>query len=126
MADEIFSISQKELENSLINMMLESAEESFSADLLEDSIDYTRAILAVFPSHSKANHLLNLALEKKRQELLTRNVDELQDNEIDELLSYLIEHGVTAGAFGLSDLDQLDSPELKRQLVKFLQERLRK
>jgi len=67
-------------------------------------------------------------LEKAEQavlgELLIRDVNELSDLEIDELLSHLLEQGVSAGAFGVTDLERLDSVEMKRQLVRRLKARL--
>lgn len=64
--------------------------------------------------------------KKKTEQLLDKDLDELEDAEVDGLFSYLIEQGVSAGAFSLSDLEKLDSIEVKRQLIKFLKEKLKK
>lgn len=72
MADEILSISKEELENSLINMLLESAEESFSLGSPEDAIDYVSTILSLYPEHHEANRLLELAKEEREHELIER------------------------------------------------------
>lgn len=56
MADEVPSIeedeiSEEDLKNSLINMLLKSAEEIYSKNLIKDSIDLTKTILSRYPDH---------------------------------------------------------------------------
>ncbi len=198
MADEILQISRQEFEKALINMLIESAQKSFAEAQLAASVDYIRAILAKYPNHLQAKHMLAFYLSERlnreagtlsqserqaiRSELATlsgpesgkelgelssataplgpdawkdegtvanvdepisisaggtavfsnrgperlliRNLDELQEAEIDELFNYLLHEGASTGAFALTDLESLDSVELKRQLIKFIRRRL--
>ena len=51
---EFPTISQKDLENSLVDMFLDSAAESFELGNLKDADDYVRAVASVYPNNQKA------------------------------------------------------------------------
>ena len=51
---EFPKISQEDLENSLVDMLLNSAAESFELGNLKDADDYVRAVASVYPNNQKA------------------------------------------------------------------------
>jgi len=56
--------------------------------------------------------------DEELQELFSKNPDALSNEEIDVVFNYMIEQGMSVGAFGVSDLEELKSYKVKRQIVK--------
>jgi len=56
------------------------------------------------------------------EELLSRNVESLSRVEVDFVFNKIIDQGFSVSAFGISDIEKLDSIETKREIIQRFKE----
>ena len=92
MGNEILEITKEELDDSLIEMLLESANESYSQESLEDSLDYVRAVLARHGQHLGSKRALIKYLSTKLRRQTARISVREREADWRELLQILKSH----------------------------------
>ncbi len=92
---------------------------------LEEALVCLKAVFETDRDNAEANSLYKSALTQKWASWMESNLDDLKDDDVDELFFHLKDQGMPAGAFGIADMEKLETREVKIQLIKLYKDQLK-